>query len=141
MQKDDLEILCQRHTTSKLVDFEDLQNIQTLGFRGEALASISYVSHLTVITKRRADQHAWQAAYDNGKLLEGHPRPSAGVNGTTVAIDDLFFSVPMRKKVRFCPWHALRKRKDPEAGLIINIPRVLCTCRPSRVLQRNIITY
>ncbi|KAI8107355.1 hypothetical protein M9435_002386 [Picochlorum sp. BPE23] len=98
IRKDDLEILCQRHTTSKLVDFEDLQRIETLGFRGEALASMSYVSHLSVITKRRTDPHAWQAVYQNGNMLDGHPRPSAGVNGTTVAIDDLFFSVPMRKK-------------------------------------------
>jgi DNA mismatch repair protein MLH1 len=109
LQKDDLEILCQRHTTSKLVDFEDLQRIETLGFRGEALASMSYVSHLSVITKRRTDPHAWQAVYENGNILDGHPRPSAGVNGTTVAIDDLFFSVPMRKKVRCSPDMTLSK--------------------------------
>lgn len=99
VQREDLGILCHRHTTSKLTKFDDLKELGTLGFRGEALASISYVSHLTVITKRREDAHAWKAAYDNGEMLEGHPVPSAGVNGTMVTIDDLFYNVPMRKKV------------------------------------------
>ncbi len=63
LQKDDLAILCHRHTTSKLVEFEDLQTIATLGFRGEALASISFVSNMTVTTMTAADSHGWRQSY------------------------------------------------------------------------------
>ena len=98
-----MPILCQRHTTSKLVDFSDLQQLQTLGFRGEALASISFVSHLSIITRTKEDHHAWKASYKNGEIESGSPTPSAGTRGTTVTVDDLFYNVPMRRKVR----HAL----------------------------------
>ena len=81
-----------------MVGYEDLQQLETLGFRGEALASMSYVSHVTVTTKKSDDAHAWKAIYDHGELVDGYPTPSAGVNGTTVTIDDLFFNVPMRKR-------------------------------------------
>ncbi len=62
-QRDDLAILCERHTTSKLREFEDLESICTLGFRGEALASISFVAHLTVTTMPSGQPHALRVAY------------------------------------------------------------------------------
>mgnify|MGYP002776123486 FL=1 len=60
MQYEDLPILCERHTTSKLSTFEDLQKINTLGFRGEALASISFVAHLTVTTMTTNQTHGYK---------------------------------------------------------------------------------
>ena len=63
MQKDDLPLLCERHATSKLHKFEDLVGISTLGFRGEALASISFVSHLTVTTMTSGAAHGWRTTY------------------------------------------------------------------------------
>jgi DNA mismatch repair protein MLH1 len=60
LKKSDLPILCERFTTSKLRQFSDLNEIATYGFRGEALASISFVSHLSVVTKTRDDACAWR---------------------------------------------------------------------------------
>ena len=60
MQYEDLPILCERHTTSKLSTFEDLQKINTLGFRGEALASITFVAHLTVTTMTADQTHGYK---------------------------------------------------------------------------------
>ena len=61
-KKDDLPILAERFTTSKLSTFSDLKRLTTYGFRGEALASISYVSNLTVVTKTKNDSCAWKYA-------------------------------------------------------------------------------
>ncbi len=97
VHRDDLPILCRRHTTSKLASFEELSSLETLGFRGEALASLSYVSLLTVMTKRKADEYAWRATFDSGEIQAG-ATPCAGVDGTTVTVEDLFYNVPMRKK-------------------------------------------
>jgi DNA mismatch repair protein MLH1 len=116
IHSDDLCILCQRHTTSKLSTFDDLKGLATLGFRGEALSSMSYVSHLTVTTKRRGDPHAWRAAFDSGRVVEGYPSPSAGVDGTTVTVEDLFFNVPMRKK-------AIRSASDEYNSLLDVVQR------------------
>ena len=77
IHKEDLALLCERHATSKLTDFEDLRNMQTLGFRGEALCSISYVAHLTVTTMTEGDTHATKTVYRNSTIEDG-PKACAG---------------------------------------------------------------
>ncbi|AET38870.1 mismatch repair ATPase MLH1 Ecym_3383 [Eremothecium cymbalariae DBVPG len=95
IMKDDLPILCERFTTSKLTTFEDLNKIQTYGFRGEALASISHIAKLTVITKTKDDTCAWKTSYKNGKITSDS-KPTAGKDGTVIIVEDLFYNIPSR---------------------------------------------
>lgn len=97
IRHDDLPILCERHTTSKLREFEDLQQISTMGFRGEALASMSFVAHLTVTTMTADSPHGYRVGYKDGKM-EGDPRPCAAVKGTQITVENLFYNVPARRK-------------------------------------------
>lgn len=106
IRRDDLEIVCERFTTSKIEKFEDLKTISTFGFRGEALASVTHVSYVTIITKTSDEKCAYKAKYFEGKLIplkpgddsNTNPIPCAGNNGTTIVVEDLFFNLPSRKK-------------------------------------------
>jgi DNA mismatch repair protein MLH1 len=98
MTKDDLPLAAVRFATSKLRTFQDLKSIRTFGFRGEALASASMVSHLSILSKRAADSVAHKCQYSDGAALPNTLKPSAGGNGTTVKVDDLFYNVPSRKR-------------------------------------------
>lgn len=99
INKEDMPILCERFTTSKLVQFDDLKSIATYGFRGEALASISHIARVSVITKTNEDSCAWKASYKGGEIIGGETdgiKPVAGKNGTILVVEDLFYNVPSR---------------------------------------------
>ena len=92
----DLSIALARHATSKIASLEDLTCIASLGFRGEALASIASVARVT-LTSRTADvKHAWRIMVSGGELSD--PEPAAHDAGTTIEVNDLFFNTPARRK-------------------------------------------
>jgi len=95
--KDELGLALSRHATSKIKDLSDLEAIASLGFRGEALASISSVSRLTLTSKPAEQDNAWQASAQ-GRDMEVSVQPAAHPNGTTIEVNDLFFNTPARRK-------------------------------------------
>lgn len=94
--KDDLPLSCARHATSKIKTSDDLWNLITYGFRGEALASISSVSRLKITSKRKGEKQAFM--YENTFGKSGEPLITGSSDGTTIEIEDLFSNVPARLK-------------------------------------------
>ncbi|RDA96111.1 hypothetical protein CP533_1739 [Ophiocordyceps camponoti-saundersi (nom. inval.)] len=135
IQKDDLAILCERHTTSKLAAFEDLSSIGTYGFRGEALASISHIAHLTVTTKTKDSAVAWRAHYLDGKLAPpkpgqpAEPKAVAGRPGTQITVEDLFFSMPLRRRAFRSPAEEFNKIIDMVGRYAVHCSAVGFTCK------------
>lgn len=95
MTADELCLCIERHATSKLPD-EDLWNIQSFGFRGEALPSIGSVSRLSITSRRQEADEAWQIMVEGGKFTP--PRPASLQEGTVVEVRDLFYATPARLK-------------------------------------------
>ena len=98
IEKEDLKIICERFTTSKLKEFDDLKTINTFGFRGEALASISHVSRLSIITKTVNSPCAFKATYTDAKLTVDGIKPCASASkGTQIIVEDLFYNSSIRR--------------------------------------------
>jgi len=119
MTRDDLELCVERHATSKLHD-EDLLDIRTLGFRGEALPSIGSVARLTITTRHASEPHGWALTVDAG--VKGECRPAALAAGTRVEIEDLFAATPARLK--------FLKSDRAEAAAVADVVKRLALAHP-----------
>jgi DNA mismatch repair protein MutL len=119
MTRADLALAVERHATSKLPD-DDLLDIRTLGFRGEALPSIGAVSHLSIVTRHASEAHAWAIAVDGG--AKSQVKPGALGEGTRVEVRDLFFATPARLK--------FLKSDRSEGEAIREVVRRLAMSRP-----------
>ena len=96
IQRDDMDIAIERHATSKLRKIEDLEKIYTMGFRGEALASIASISKLTIISKTANDEFGNKLVAEAGDIIE---KEEFGTQlGTTIIVENLFYNVPVRYK-------------------------------------------
>lgn len=97
IHKDQLALALARHATSKITTLDDLEAIRSLGFRGEALASISSVSRLTLTSRPETQSEAWQA-YAEGREMNVALKPAAHPRGSTLEVLDLFYNTPARRK-------------------------------------------
>ena len=97
IMKDDLSLALSRHATSKIITLDDLEAVRTLGFRGEALASISSVSRMHLTSQAEDESEAWRVEAE-GKDMATAVRPASHPQGTTIDVRDLFFNTPARRK-------------------------------------------
>jgi DNA mismatch repair protein MutL len=94
---DDLPLALARHATSKIATIDDLAAVMSLGFRGEALASIASVAKLLLVSRRRGETSAWQA-FAEGAGMQVQVQPAALGEGTRIDVRDLFFNTPARRR-------------------------------------------
>lgn len=99
IEQEDLPLALCPHATSKIGKFDDLESVATLGFRGEALASMHSIARVSITSRTESEASAWQVAAEPGAALDKlAAKPVAHPVGTTIAVYDLFFNVPARRK-------------------------------------------
>jgi DNA mismatch repair protein MutL len=114
---DEIPLALARHATSKITSLAELENVATLGFRGEALASIASIAQLTLTTRTATAAHAWEMSGS-----QPAPVPSSGATGTTIDVQDLYYNTPARRK--------FLKSDQTEYGHCAEVVRRIALSRP-----------
>ena len=125
IEKEDLPVAIKRHATSKIKEKDDLETIMTLGFRGEALAAISSVSNMTIITKTAGSEVGYMLTAEAGQIVD--IAEVGASDGTTVVVTDLFYNVPARRK--------FLKKDATEAMNVIALVERVALSRPDISIQ------
>lgn len=125
MSKDDLEFAFERHATSKIRKAADLENVKSMGFRGEALASIAGIAHVELVSKTEDDNIGHKIVVEGGKILE--IEDSASQKGTTITVSNLFFNTPVRYK--------FLKKDFTEAGYIEDAVTRIAIANPNIAIK------
>jgi len=94
--REELPLALERHATSKIASLADLQQVSSMGFRGEALASMAAIAQVTITSRRMESPHAWQIKSMDG--MQGEIAPAAHSHGTSVEIREIYFNTPVRRK-------------------------------------------
>jgi DNA mismatch repair protein MLH1 len=127
--------------------FEDLTSISTYGFRGEALASISHIAHLSVTTKTKDSTCAYRAHYDSGRLApskpgqSADPKPVAGRQGTQITVEDLFYNVPTRRRAFRSASEEYNKILDIVGRYAVHCNGVAFSCKKHGEASTTISTH
>lgn len=125
MSKDDLGFAFERHATSKIRKAADLENVKSMGFRGEALASIAAIAHVELVSKTEDDNIGHKIVVEGGKILE--IEDSASQKGTTITVSNLFFNTPVRYK--------FLKKDFTEAGYIEDAVTRIAIANPNIAIK------
>lgn len=134
--REELELALSRHATSKIATLDDLEQILSLGFRGEALASISSVSRLTLTSKPTEQEQAWQA-HCEGREMAVTLNPVAHPDGTTLDVVDLFYNTPARRKFLRTEKTEFQHIEDVFKRIALSHPEVSFTLRHNgKVIKR-----
>ena len=122
ISKDDLALALARHATSKIGSLEDLERVASLGFRGEALASIASVSHFSLASRAAGSANAWKVQA-SGDVLSA-PEPAAVAAGSIVEVSDLYFNTPARRKFLRSPQTEYAHSEETFKRLALSRPHV-----------------
>ncbi|MGE5616640.1 MAG: DNA mismatch repair endonuclease MutL [Bacillota bacterium] len=122
IERDDLPLALARFATSKIATLEDLERAATLGFRGEALASIGAVARLSIVSRRNDDRHAWRIRCEAGEVFAIEPAALAA--GTTVEVEDLYFNTPARRKFLKSETTELARCEEAFARIALSRPAI-----------------